>query len=123
MVIALDCTAIAIVTIHKPLWLPTYDGHPVLRTLLSKVGTTAAEVVVRLLRLREFIKMLNESPIERTMICVPLDVMRPDATTHRWQPLMLSEQKKTGNFGRAVGCVRHALYTPKAHREHNDHSI
>ena len=88
-----DCTAIAIVTISKPPQLPTYGGHPVLRTLPSKVGTTAAEVVVRLQRLRQFIEILTESPSERTMIGVPQDVMRPDATTQRWQPLMLSVQK------------------------------
>ena len=91
--ITLDYTAIAIVTITKPPRLPTYGGHPVVRTLLSKVGTTAAEVVVRLQRLHEFIEFLNESPVERTMIRAPLDVMRPDATTQRLQPLMLSAQK------------------------------
>ena len=84
-------------TISKRPRLPTYGGHPVLRTLLSKVGTSAAKVVVRLQRLREFIETFNESPIERTMIRIPPDVMWPDATTQRWQPLMLSAQKP-GNF-------------------------
>ena len=93
MGITLDCTAIAIVTIRKPPQLPTSGGHPVPRTLLSTAGITRVDVVVRLQWLCEFIETLNESPIERLMICVPLDVMRPDATTHRWQPLMLSEQK------------------------------
>ena len=78
--ITLDCRAIAIVTISTAP-LPTYSGHPVLRTLLSKVRTTAAEVVVRMQQLREFIESLNERPIERTIIRVPLDVMWPHATT------------------------------------------
>ena len=62
--ITLDCTAIAIVTIGKPPRLPTYGGHPVLRTLLSKVGTAAAEIVVRLQWLCDFIEILNSSPID-----------------------------------------------------------
>ena len=69
--ITLDYTAIAILTIGKPPQPPTYGGHPVLRTLLSKVGTTAAEIVVRPQRLCDVIETLNNSPIERTMIRVP----------------------------------------------------
>ena len=38
--ITLDCIAIAIVTISKPLRLSKYGGHLVPRTLLSKMGTT-----------------------------------------------------------------------------------
>ena len=64
-----------------------------LRTLRSKVGTTAAKVVVRPQRLPVFIQISSESPIERTMACVPLDMMRPDATRQRRQRLMLSAHK------------------------------
>ena len=87
--VTLDCTTIAIVTINKPPRSPTYRGHRALRTMLSKLGSTATKVVVRLQRLREFIGTLSESSIDCTMIRVPLDVMWSDATTRRWQPLVL----------------------------------
>ena len=109
--ITLDCTAIAVVAISKPPQLLTYGGHPVLHTLPSKIGTTAAEIVVRLQRLCDFIETPNDSPVDCTMIRVPLDVMRPDAAAQQWQPRMPSAQKPWRGCWTCVACFVHCKDT------------
>ena len=111
--LTLDFTAIAILTVSKPPRLPTYGGHLVPRPPLSMVGTTATEVVVRLQGLCQVIENLNESPIERRVIRVPLDLMRPYATTQRWRSIMLSAQK-LGTFAGLLDMCG-MLRTPQRH--------
>ena len=81
--ITLDCTVGAIVSISKALRLPPYNGHARLRSLLYNVRTNAIEAVTCLQRPRAFIDTLNEGPIDRTIICLPLEVMPPDSITYQ----------------------------------------
>ena len=84
---SINCTVVAV--LHLPS-LPAFPGHV---SLIHAVQTIGARVDAFQLRHVDLFRLLYALSymIQRTVLRVPLDIVRQNVLSLRWQPMMLSQ--------------------------------